>query len=222
MRTEPVIACSGVGRAYRTDSGEVWAVRGVDLEVERGSLTVLAGPSGAGKSTLLRIIAALDRPTEGSITIDAVETGGMPDRRRRRWRRRNLGYVFQDPADNLLPYLTVDEHLQMAATLRGGVENIDELARHLEIDDLSGERPKRLSSGQQQRVALAMAAVGDPAVVVADEPTAELDQESAALAIHTLLALRSAGSTVVVASHDADVIRTADSVHRVEHRRGAT
>lgn len=219
MAGEPVVTCVGVGRAYRTVDGAVWAFRHVDLEVGAGSLTVLAGPSGSGKSTLLRIIAALDRPTEGSITVEGIEIGGMPERDRRRWRRSRLGYVFQDPADNLLPYLTVREHLETAARIRGrGGDGLD-LAATLEVGELLTERPERLSSGQQQRVALAMAAVGRPALVVADEPTAELDQTSAVLAIDTLLALRDTGSTVVVSSHDSDVIRRADIVHRLEHHR---
>jgi putative ABC transport system ATP-binding protein len=219
MADDPVVTCVGVGRAYRTADGEVWAFRNVDLSVTAGSLTVLAGPSGAGKSTLLRIIAALDRPTEGSITVEGIEIGGMPERGRRRWRRSRLGYVFQDPSDNLLPYLTVREHLETATGIRGRGSDALDLADRLEITELLTERPERLSSGQQQRVALAMAAAGGPALVVADEPTAELDQVSAVLAIDTLLALRDAGSTVVVSSHDSDVIRRADMVHRLEHHR---
>jgi putative ABC transport system ATP-binding protein len=219
MADDPVVTCVGVGRAYRTADGEVWAFRNVDLAVTAGSLTVLAGPSGAGKSTLLRIIAALDRPTEGSITVEGIEIGGMPERGRRRWRRSRLGYVFQDPSDNLLPYLTVREHLETATGIRGRGSDALDLADRLEITELLTERPERLSSGQQQRVALAMAAAGGPALVVADEPTAELDQVSAVLAIDTLLALRDAGSTVVVSSHDSDVIRRADMVHRLEHHR---
>ncbi len=219
MVGERVVTCVGLGRAYRTADGAVWAFREIDLEVETGSLTVLAGPSGAGKSTLLRIIAALDRPTEGSVSVEGIEIGGLSDRGRRRWRRSRLGYVFQDPSDNLLPYLTVREHLEMAAGIRGrGSDGLD-LADRLEVTELLTERPERLSSGQQQRVALAMAAVGGPALVVADEPTAELDQTSAVLAIDTLLALRNSGSTVVVSSHDSDVIRRADAVHRLEHHR---
>lgn len=217
MAGDTAVSVVGLGRSYRAARGDVWAFRNVDLSVETGSLTVLAGPSGAGKSTLLRIIAAVDRPTEGAVTIGGLEIGGMSDRARRRWRRRRLGYVFQDPADNLLPYLTVADHLDLAAQLRGGGAGWRELANHLEISPLLGELPERLSSGQQQRVALAMAAVGDPTVVVADEPTAELDQASAWLAIDTLRALSSTGSTVVVSSHDADVIRSCDAIHRLEH-----
>lgn len=220
MAGEAVVSCVGLGRAYRTADGEVWAFRGIDVDVTAGSLTVLAGPSGAGKSTLLRIIAALDRPTEGSVAVDGMEIGGVSERARRRWRRRRLGYVFQDPADNLLPYLTVRQHLSMAAGIRGHGGTGLELAERLEVAELLTERPERLSSGQQQRVALAMAAVGNPTMVVADEPTAELDQTSAVLAIDTLLALRESGSTVVVSSHDTDVIRRADAVFRLEHHRG--
>lgn len=222
MAGETQVTVLGLGRSYRAAGGQVWAFRDVDLTVARGSLTVLAGPSGAGKSTLLRIIGAIDRPTEGSVTVDEVEIGGLSDRARRRWRRRRLGYVFQDPAENLLPYLSVAEHLDLATEIRGTRSNWANLARHLEIDPLLDERPERLSSGQQQRVALAMAAVGDPAIVVADEPTAELDQASAWLAIETLRALITAGSTVVVSSHDVDVIRASDTVHRLEHHQDRT
>jgi putative ABC transport system ATP-binding protein len=220
MADEAVVACVGVGRAYRTADGAVWAFRNIDLEVRPHTLTVLAGPSGAGKSTLLRIIAALDRPTEGAVTVEGVEVGGMPERSRRRWRRTRLGYVFQDPAENLMPYLTVREHLEMAARIRGSGDDGGSIAELLEVAELGDEHPERLSSGQQQRVALAMAAVGGPALVVADEPTAELDQTSAMLAIETLTTLRDNGSTVLVSSHDSDVIRRADVVHRLEHHGG--
>jgi ABC-type lipoprotein export system ATPase subunit len=217
MAGETTVSVVGLGRSYRAARGEVWAFRDIDLEVRSGSLTVLAGPSGSGKSTLLRIIAAIDRPTEGAVTIDGIEIGGMSDSARRRWRRIRLGFVFQDPAENLLHYLTVADHLDLASRLRGSGASWHDLADHLEITPLLDELPERLSSGQQQRVALAMAAVGDPAVVVADEPTAELDQASAWLAIDTLRALSDRGSTVVVSSHDIDVIRSCDVVHRLEH-----
>lgn len=190
----------------------------MDLDIPAGRLTALAGPSGSGKSTLLRLIAALDRPTTGTVTADGIELGGLSEAARRRWRRRRLGFVFQDPAANLFSYLDVSTHLRMAMRLhRSDPSELSEMTKSLEIDQWLELRPVQLSSGQQQRVALAMAAVGDPAVVVADEPTAELDAYSAAPAIDTLVRLRDRGSTVVVSTHDPELIRQADHVFRLDH-----
>ncbi len=216
MATEPTLTCRGIRRAYHTDEEVVWALWDVDATAEAGQITVLAGPSGSGKSTLLRIMAGIDVPDEGEVSVVGRDLTGMGPRARRRFRSRHIGYLFQDPAANLLSYLTVGEHLDMAGRIRRAKPDQGILA-HLEIDSLVDEHPSRLSAGQQQRAALAASLVGDPDVILADEPTAELDTESAHLAVAALTRLRDLGATLVVTSHDPEVIGAADRVIRLEH-----
>jgi ABC-type lipoprotein export system ATPase subunit len=216
MENKNQLACSGIRRAYQTENDLVWALWDVDAEANAGEITVLAGPSGSGKSTLLRVMAGIDRPDQGTVHVAGKELTGLSARERRRFRRTNLGFVFQDPAANLLSYMTVRQHIEMAAAIRSQPANLD-LLEHLEIEDLADELPHRLSAGQQQRVALAAAVTGRPEVVLADEPTAELDTQSAALAVETLSQLRELETTLVVTSHDPAVIEIADRVVRIEH-----
>lgn len=216
MATESTLTCRGIRRAYHTDEEVVWALWDVDASADAGQITVLAGPSGSGKSTLLRIMAGIDVPDEGQVSVVGRDLTGMGPRARRRFRSRHIGYLFQDPAANLISYLTVGEHLEMAGRIRRAKPDRGILG-HLEIDSLVGEHPARLSAGQQQRAALAAALVGDPDVILADEPTAELDTESAHLAVAALTRLRDLGATLVVTSHDPEVIGAADRVIRLEH-----
>jgi ABC-type lipoprotein export system ATPase subunit len=210
------MVCEGVRRAYHTDGEIVWALWDVDAVADAGHITVLAGPSGSGKSTLLRVMAGIDRPDTGRVAIAGHELTSMSAGARRRFRSRHMGYLFQDPAANLLSYLTVWEHLVMAGKIRGATPTRD-LLIHLEIEDLADERPMRLSAGQQQRAALAAAMVGDPDVILADEPTAELDTQSAHLAVASLARLRGLGATLIVTSHDPEVFEVADRLIRLEH-----
>jgi ABC-type lipoprotein export system ATPase subunit len=216
MGIEATMVCEGIRRAYHTDEEVVWALWDVDAVAESGQITVLAGPSGSGKSTLLRVIAGIDRPDTGRVEVAGNEMTAMSAGARRRFRSRHMGYLFQDPAANLLSYLTVWEHLVMAGKIRGATPTRDLLA-HLEIEDLADEHPVRLSAGQQQRAALAAAMVGDPDVILADEPTAELDATSAHLAVTALARLRDLGATLIVTSHDPEVLGVADRLIRLEH-----
>jgi len=216
METDTILSCEGIRRAYHTEEEVVWALWDVDAAAEPGQITVLAGPSGSGKSTLLRVMAGIDRPDEGTIRVAGNDLTAMSSRGRRRFRSRHMGFLFQDPAANLLSYLTVWEHLQMAGKIRGGTPQREVLA-HLEIEELADEHPSRLSAGQQQRAALAAALVGDPDVILADEPTAELDTQSAHLAVSSLVRLKDLGATLVITSHDPEVVQVADRVIRLEH-----
>ena len=216
MANDTTLKCKGIRRAYQTDEDLVWALWDVDAEAGPGEITVLAGPSGSGKSTLLRVMAGIDRPDQGSVEIAGSDIAKLSARKRRKFRRSHIGFVFQDPAANLLGYMNVREHLELAARTRKA--KVDPgILTHLEIDELAGEQPSHLSAGQQQRVALAAAVTGDPDVVLADEPTAELDSQSAGLAVETLTRLRSLGTTLVVTSHDPEVVDVADKVIRIEH-----
>jgi ABC-type lipoprotein export system ATPase subunit len=208
----PAVLGHGITHHYPTRTRPVPALDEVDVTVERGGVTALVGPSGSGKSTLLRILACLERPETGSVEIAGVETTRLPARARRALRRTHIGYVYQDPADNLLDYLTVAEHLTLGARLRGSADDGRKLLEILGLADRIGHYPRRLSGGEQQRTALAFAAVGSPTLLVADEPTAQLDRVSGRRVVTALRELADHGHTVLVATHDPEVSDTADRV----------
>jgi putative ABC transport system ATP-binding protein len=218
-RAGPAAVCEGVVKIYWTASGEVHALRGVDAEFPAGALTAVVGPSGSGKSSLLRILIGLDAPTAGSVTVDGRELKGLRTGTLRRMRRRAVGYVFQRPSDNLIPYLTVRGHIRMAARVRSPVKRLRpaklldelELTRHLD------KLPHQLSGGEQQRLAFAQAVVGTPSLVVADEPTAELDSTTGARLLQVMRHLASMGVALVVATHDAAAVAVAEKAVYLRH-----
>jgi putative ABC transport system ATP-binding protein len=211
------VACAGLVKEYATATGTVRALKGVDAAFPAGQLTAVVGPSGSGKSSLLRILACVDRPTAGSVRVGGVDVASMGARGRRRVRRRLVGYVFQQPGDNLLPYLTTREQLELAAQLRSAQdpEEVDRLLAALGLEHRAGHRPEQLSGGEQQRLAFAAAVIGGPALVVADEPTAELDTESGERLMQAVLGLRDQGASLVVSSHDPVVTGAVDQVVRL-------
>jgi putative ABC transport system ATP-binding protein len=211
----PAVVCEGVERRYGVDGSAVAALRGVTLTLPAGTITALVGPSGSGKSTLLRLLACVDRPDAGRITIDGLEVSGMSRARRVRLRRTRLGFLYQSPADNLLEYLTVREHLVLGAALRGlrrGDPQIAALLDRLGLAGRADHRPRQLSGGEQQRTAIAFAAVGPPALLVADEPTGQLDHTTADEVVAALRVMATTGVAVVAATHDPAVARQADRV----------
>jgi putative ABC transport system ATP-binding protein len=179
----------------------------------------VVGPSGSGKSSFLRILACVDRPTAGQVYIGGIEISALKESRRRRVRRRLVGYMFQRPADNLIPYLTAVEHLELAAGLRGGLLDGEakDLLAALGLEKRGDHRPQQLSGGEQQRLALASAVIGGPALVVADEPTAELDTQSGATLMEMVSGLRSRGTGFVLATHDPIVMDAADQILHLRH-----
>ena len=221
MPAETAASCSGLVKIYPTATGEVHALKGVDAVFPAAAVSAVVGPSGSGKSSLLRILAALDRPTAGQVQIGGVRLSGLSVTRLRRVRRRLLGYVFQRPADNLIPYLTVAEHLRLAARLRGGraagTGDGAELLELLGLADRRHHRPRELSGGEQQRLAFARAVVGDPPLVVADEPTAELDRAAGAALLAAVRALAARGTALVLATHDPAVVALAERTLYLRH-----
>jgi putative ABC transport system ATP-binding protein len=210
---------TGLVKIYWTGSGEVHALKGIDAVFPRGSVTAVVGPSGSGKSSLLRILAGLDRPTGGSVTIGGRELSGASQGNLHRIRRRSIGYVFQRPSDNLVSYLTAEEHLVSAARIkgRGSDMGIWELMEKLGLDDRFDHKPSQLSGGEQQRLALGQAVLGSPSIVIADEPTAELDSLSGRRLLDTVVDLASTGIAFVVATHDPQVVDAADSTIHLRH-----
>jgi len=211
--------CHNVVRTYQISADDtVHALRGVNLMLEPGTFTALIGPSGSGKSTLLRLLACVDRPDSGEILIDGRDAAQLSRSGRVRLRRKRLGFMFQNPADNLLDYLTVRQHLRLAAQMRGvstrgrhATELLDRLGMGHRADHL----PKQLSGGEQQRVAIAFAAVGPPTLLVADEPTGQLDHDTVGGVLDAFAAMAATGMAIVAATHDPVVSRRADRVVRM-------
>lgn len=204
------VRCRNLVRDYRTSGDPVHALRSVGLTARRGMVTALSGPSGSGKSTLLRIIACVERPERGTVEINGVDATRLSARKRRALRRTDVGFVYQDPADNLLGYLTIAEHIALGARLRGTAASGDDLIATLGLEDKLEQHPRELSGGEQQRAALAFAASGDPALLVADEPTAQLDHASTARVVLGLQQLAKRGHSVIVATHDPEISSAAD------------
>jgi putative ABC transport system ATP-binding protein len=219
MSSNAAASCHGVVRIYWSESGEVHALKGIDAEFAPGTVTAIVGPSGSGKSSLLRILACVDRPTAGQVSIGGQDVTALPAAQRRRIRRGQVGYVFQRPAENLLPYLTVRDHLLLAARLRGRVDNQDtaHLLDVLELADRAGDQAHELSGGEQQRLAFANAVIGGPALVLADEPTAELDSATGEALMATVAGLKERGTSFVITTHDPVVMGNVDRTLFLRH-----
>jgi ABC-type lipoprotein export system ATPase subunit len=213
------LRCRGIGKIYRTADEEVQALRDVDKDFPAGQVTAIVGPSGSGKSSLLRILSCIDSPDSGTIHIGPVDITGLRRRARRAIRRLQVAYLFQDPIDNLVEYLTSTQQVRMAGRLRGVRPDEAEVLRllsALHLDHRADHYPGQLSGGEQQRLAVACAVIGQPRVVVADEPTAELDTHSADRVLEAFHDLSAEGVCFVVSSHDPRVMATADHLLRLE------
>jgi putative ABC transport system ATP-binding protein len=210
----PVVTATDVTRRYGEGETAVDALRGVSLTVAPGELVAVMGPSGSGKSTLMHILAALDAPTSGAVTIGGQDVAGLTDREVTLLRRKHIGFVFQ--FFNLLPMLTAEENVVLPLSIAGEKPDkkfLEDLLKRLGLWDRRSHRPAELSGGQQQRVAIARALVSQPTVVLADEPTGNLDSATS----HEILELlRSAtedyGQTTVMVTHDAAAAAIADRI----------
>jgi putative ABC transport system ATP-binding protein len=218
----PAAACRGVGKTYRTATESVPALVDVSLSIPRAQVTVVVGPSGSGKSSLLRLLACIDSPDTGEVLVAGQRVDRLRPRARRRLRQRQVAYLFQRPGENLLPYLDAVAQIRLAAALRGAPVSragaLDLLDR-LGLRERADHMPGRLSGGEQQRLAVACGVVGDPALVVADEPTAELDTAAAERVLTAMEDLASAGVGFVLSSHDPRVMAIADGFVRLDHGR---
>jgi putative ABC transport system ATP-binding protein len=200
-----LIEIRSIDKIYRTLDVETHALRGVTLGIERGEYVAIEGPSGCGKSTLLSILGLLDTPTSGSYLLSGRDVGGLDAAERSRIRNREIGFIFQN--FNLIGDLTVAENVELPLTYRGlsAGERRRRTAEALERVSMSHRArhfPPQLSGGQQQRVAVARAIAGEPAVLLADEPTGNLDTANGELVMDLLADLHRAGSTIVMVTHD--------------------
>ena len=211
--TQLAVRTQEVWKIYPQEPNPVKAVRGVSLEVESGDFVAMAGPSGSGKTTVLNLLGGLTRPTEGSIWIGGDEITDMPDKTLARLRLERIGFVFQ--AYNLLPVLSAMENAEFTLLLRGVPSNerhrrVRELFDQMGLEGLEDRFPGKLSGGQQQRVAVARAVVGEPALVLADEPTANLDSVASAALLDVMERLnREHGTTFLFSTHDPRVMARA-------------
>ncbi len=213
-----MIECRGLTREYRKGDELIRPLDGLDLDVPRGDFLALMGPSGSGKTTLLNLIAGIDSPSRGTLTVEGTDIGKLSRNRLAAWRSERVGYVFQ--LYNLIPVLTAFENVELPLLLRpiSRKERHDLVTAALErvgISDRAGHFPRQLSGGQEQRVAIARAIVTDPAIIVADEPTGDLDKESAHAVMSLLQELnRGLDKTIIMVTHDP---KTTDYATRTLH-----
>ena len=212
-RAEPdEIRCRGLVRIFATDGIEVQALQGLDLTVDRGGLVAVVGASGSGKSTLLNILSGMDQPTAGSAVVAGTDLLAMTRRDRVRYQRSTVGFVWQQTGRNLLPYLTAAENVRVPLEIaRSGsraarAARVTELLELLDVGHVADRLPGQMSGGQQQRVAIAVAVAGAPRVLLADEPTGELDEATSVEVLEALRGVNAAtGVTTLIVTHDPAV-----------------
>lgn len=218
-----IVRIEGLTRVYRQDTVAVHALGGIDLEVRRGDFAVLVGPSGSGKTTLLNMIGGLDSPTAGRLWVAGTEIGGMTRAQLSQMRLHRIGFVFQE--FNLIPVLSALENVEFVMLLQGRPEaqrraRSMALLKELGLDGLEHRRPAELSGGQQQRVAVARAIAAQPAIVLPDEPTANLDSKAGAALMDLMRRLNEEqGVTFVFSTHDPMVVERARRVIRLRDGR---
>jgi len=211
---DPVVSARGVSRRYGEGDTAIHALRDVSVDVARGRLTAVMGPSGSGKSTLMHVLAGLDRPTAGAVSVAGIDIAALSDDELTKLRRDHIGFIFQ--FFNLLPMLTAAENIALPLKLAGGRPDpdwLEELVATVGLGERLSHRPSELSGGQQQRVAVARALVSRPSVMFADEPTGNLDSTTGGEILGLLRdSVDALGQTTVMVTHDAHAAAIADRV----------
>ncbi|MDJ0269129.1 MAG: ABC transporter ATP-binding protein [Aigarchaeota archaeon] len=210
-----VVEVIGLKKVYRSNGIDTYALNGVDLKVRRGEFIAIVGPSGSGKSTLLNMLGALDKPTEGKVIIDDVDITTLSDNKRAELRNEKIGFVFQ--SYNLIPRIDVLRNVGLPLVLRGisPAERRRKALAMLEevgLADKARSKPNQLSGGQQQRVAIARALVTDPSIILADEPTGNLDSKSGKAIVELFKTLNRKGRTIIVVTHNMEVARETNRI----------
>ena len=223
--SDAVIACEQVVRSYPMGSAIVQAVRGIDLTIARGEFAAITGPSGCGKSTLLHLLGAVDVPTTGRVLVNGRDTASLSDREATDFRLRHIGFVFQ--RFYLMPTLSASENVELPLAeagmdKRARKARARELLGYVGLGDRLDHRPTQLSGGEQQRVAIARALSNEPALLLADEPTGELDAETGVRLLELFGQLHRDGRTLVFVTHDAVVAQAAQRVIRLHDGRVAS
>src|SRR5260221_7103148 len=217
-----LIKLEGVSKIFYTDELETYALSAIDLEIKKGEYLAISGPSGCGKSTLLAILGLLDSPSEGSYLLDGQSVSSLKISDRSRIRNREIGFIFQ--AFNLIGDLTVYENVELPLTYRGMAaaerkEKVQRTLERVEMAHRSGHYPSQLSGGQQQRVAVARALVGDPMILLADEPTGNLDSKNGDSVMDLLRDIHQSGATICMVTHDPRYTNHAErTVHLFDGR----
>lgn len=220
MNNNAVIQAEKLRKVYRREEYEVVALNNVDLDIPRGDFLALMGPSGSGKSTLLHLIAGIDKPTAGKVTVLGEDLGRLSDKQMARWRSENVGYVFQ--TFNLIPVLTALENVELPLLLTNlsKAQRREHARTALDIVDLADRLehyPRQLSGGQEQRVAIARAIVTDPSIILADEPTGDLDAASAKDVLTILSKLnQQQEKTIIMVTHDPNAAKYARQTRYLE------
>lgn len=216
----PVVAvrCQRLVKMYATPTGETQALRGVEAAFVSGTVSAVTGPSGSGKSSLLSILALRERQSGGELEVLGDAVSALPVRRLVSLRRKHVAWVAQRPADSLFPHLTAREQVEQTARLRGrSRDDAHEALARVGLEHRGDAHLGELSGGEQQRLAVTTAVLSGTALVIADEPTAELDDESAAVVLAELARCATAGACVVVSTHDDRVVRVADRTLALRH-----
>ena len=217
---QPIISLKSVSKTYSRGGETLEVLKGLDLAAPEGSFEALMGPSGSGKSTLLNLIAGLDQPTSGSIHVAGADVGGMSEGDRAKWRANNIGFIFQ--TYNLMPVLTALENVELPLLLTklsssDRKERAKIALRAVGLEQRSGHYPRQLSGGQEQRVAIARAIVTDPKIIVADEPTGDLDRKSADEILELLVKLNTEfKKSIFMVTHDPAAAERASIIRRLD------
>lgn len=223
---DAAIDCTDLVRIFTADGIEVQALQGLTLRVESGGLVAIVGASGSGKSTLLGILSGLDKPTAGSVTVAGRDLLALRSRERVDYRRRTVGFVWQQTSRNLLGYLTARENLALAMSVAGTGDRdrrAAELLELLEVGHCADRRPTEMSGGEQQRVAIAVALANEPRVLLADEPTGELDEATSAEVLEAMRGVnRELGVTTLIVTHDPTVSEHVARTVQIRDGRTAT
>jgi len=220
MPNKNIVKLMNVSKTYKVGKTEVKALRNINLEIDEGEFVVILGPSGSGKTTLLNLIGGIDRPTSGDVIVNGVKLNNLSDEQLTEFRRKNIGFVFQ--FFNLIPTLTAKENVMLAAELskRDGEDLekiVDSLLSFVGLKDFANRFPSELSGGQQQRIAIARAIAKDPALLLCDEPTGELDVEAGKRVLSLLKSLNEEkGKTIILVTHNTVIADIATLVIRLK------